>query len=292
MNLFLDTDIGSDVDDALALALVVGSPELQLDGVSTVYGNTRLRAQLASRYLRLAGAGSPPVAAGAEATLSGREVWWAGHEGGLFADLDTEQVGEDGVDMLVRAVADAPGTVDVLAIGPLTNIAKALDADPAFASNVRRLVVMGGHFGDGRTAEHNIRCDVTAAQRVFSSGLDIVVGGLDLTTKVWLDSADVAQIARSGAFGDVIAQETKVWWEFNHEDRNTPHDAILALWIAMPELFTAQRVSVTVDDEGRTIEQPDEAGLVQVLDVPDPQTVRREIVRRIVAASAQGAEAR
>jgi purine nucleosidase len=289
MHFLLDTDIGSDVDDALAVALIAGSPEITLDGIATVYGDTRLRAQLARRYLRIAGADTNiTVAAGKETPWSGREVWWTGHEGALFPDLATEPVDDDGVGYLVRAAAEQPGKLDVLAIGPLTNIAAALDADPNFAANVRRLVIMGADFrAEDRIPEHNIKCDVDAAKRVFSSSLDIIVGGLDLTMKVWLTSGDVAKIAAGGPLGEVLAEEIRIWWKFNNEDGNTPHDPILALYLARPELFTASaRQHVEIDDEGFSIPTADETGNVSILDVRDPEAIRQQIVDRIVAGSA------
>ncbi|WP_449407142.1 nucleoside hydrolase [Microbacterium maritypicum] len=286
MNLLLDTDIGSDVDDALALALIVGSPELTLDGVTTVYGDTALRARLVRRYLRLAGADSDiTIAAGAVEARSGRKVWWTGHEGALFDDLESERVDTDAVSFLVNAVAAAPGEIDVLAIGPLTNIADALDADPSFAKNVRRLVIMGADFRTDRVAEHNIKCDVDAARRVFSSGIDIYVGGLDLTLKILIDAADVAQIADAGPFGDVLAREIDVWWKFNNEDGNNPHDPILALYIAKPELFTTTRTTVEFDDEGTATETDDPDGNVYIIDTLSPAAVKAELVKRIVNAS-------
>lgn len=290
MTLFLDTDMGSDVDDALALALILGSPELHLVGVSTVYGNTRLRAQLTRRYLRIAAVEDvPSIAAGTESTRSGRAVWWAGHEGALFPDLEHETVDDDGVGALVAAAAANPGSLDVLAIGPLTNIAAALDEDPEFERNVRRLVVMGGDFRVGAAAEHNILSDVDAARRVFVSRMRIVAGGLDLTTKVSLDRHDVQQIADAGPFGQVIADEIGVWWKFNGEDRNTPHDPILALWLARPELFTERSASVRVQEDGVTNPDFETTGNVVVLDTADPESVRSEIVRRIVCAGSANA---
>jgi len=294
MNLFLDTDIGSDVDDALALALIEGSPELDLRGISTVYGNTRLRGQLARRYLRLAnGDTSLPIAAGAEATRSGLEVWWAGHEGSLFHDLDAEPVDENGIELLRQTVANNPGLVDVLAIGPLTNIAAALDADPDFEKNVRRLVIMGGDFRGDRIAEHNFKSDVAAAQRVFSSAIPIIVGGLDLTLQVKIGPAEVDQIAQSGPLGEILAEEIRIWWKFNDQrgahQWNSPHDPILALWLAKPELFIATRAHVGINDAGETREQLDAHGTIQILDTPNPDAVAAEIVRRIVAASRSAA---
>src|SRR3954454_17398340 len=138
----LDTDIGTDVDDLMALALLLGSPDVDLIGITTVYGDTRLRAQLTTRILSAANR-SVPVHAGAGTTLSGREVWWAGHEGALHHDLDTERYDSDeAVRFLVETVLGSPGEIDLIAIGPLTNIAHAIAEDPRFAASVRHLWIM------------------------------------------------------------------------------------------------------------------------------------------------------
>lgn len=285
MNLLLDTDIGTDVDDVLALALIVGSPELRLEAITTVYGDTRLRAQLTRRYLSFTAADDKlPIAAGASATMSGREVWWAGHEGALFDGLDQEAIADDGVDLLCRTVAAHAGQIDVLAIGPLTNIALALDQDPAFEAGIRRLIIMGGDFRDDRIPEHNFKSDIRAAQRVFDSNLEIVVGGLDLTLTVRLGSDDVQQLEQGGALGDVLGQEIRNWWQFNNELWNSPHDPILALWMVRPDLFTSSRTRVTVDDEGKTWATADENGKVLVLSAPRPDEIASELVKRITAA--------
>jgi len=291
MKLFLDTDIGTDVDDALALAVIAGSPELHLAGISTVYGDTRLRAQLARRYLSCTTtAPSLPVAAGMEWPLSGKAVWWPGHEGKLFTDLHREDIIDGAVELLVSTVAAAPGEIDVLAIGPLTNIAAALNLDTEFEKNVRRLVVMGGDFREaGRIAEHNFASDILAAQEVFSSALTIVMGGLDLTLRVKLGATDVQAISASGPFGAVLAEEIRIWWKFNQtredEQWNSPHDAILALWLAKPDLFTSAQANVSVDDEGRTVSTSDPAGSVSILSASDLPIITQEIVDRIAQAS-------
>jgi len=288
MHLVLDTDIGSDADDALALAVVAGSPELTLDAVITVYGDTRLRARLARRYL--ANTTLPRnllVASGTEAARSGRDVWWAGHEGSLFTDLESQPTATGGVRLLTEIVAARPGKVDVLAIGPLTNIAAALDLDPKFESNVRTLVMMGCDFRGGAAAapEHNIEMDIDAAQRVFASGLDIVVGGLDLTLRHALCAPEVAEIAGSGPLGRILADEIDVWWRYIDEDQNCPHDAVLAIWLARPDMFTSTRSQVEIDDLGRSIAHPDREGRVRILDTSNPAAITAEIVARIVSAS-------
>lgn len=94
VDLTLDADVGSDVDDLLALAVILGSPEINLRAVTTVYGDTLLRAQMVRRACVVAGRPVPPIAAGAREARSGRPVWWAGHEGALMPDLAAEPVDE------------------------------------------------------------------------------------------------------------------------------------------------------------------------------------------------------
>ena len=290
MQLLLDTDIGTDVDDALALGVLIGSPEVDLVGITTVYGDTLLRARLASRLLRISRPGSTiPIVAGESNTRSRRPVWWPGHEGQLYDDLAMEPIGTAtvGVEFLVETARRLRGQIDVLAIGPLTNIAAALDLDPEFAHNVRQLVVMGGDFReDGRVAEHNFRSDVSAAQRVFDSKIPIVVGGLDLTTQIKVTESDLDRIASSGAFGIALSNEITQWWEFHGHAWNNPHDPILALWLLAPGLFEPTRSRVRIDDEGISTGTPDDLGNVVILSGMRSDEVTAELVHRICAAGA------
>ena len=124
----LDTDIGSDVDDLMALAMVLGSAEMSLRAVTTVYGDTLLRARIVRRAYAVAGRPAPPVAAGARETRSGQQVWWAGHEGALLPDLASEPVDET-----LDATAVLRASTVVAAVGPLTNVADALDGLAGYA---------------------------------------------------------------------------------------------------------------------------------------------------------------
>ena len=149
----LDTDIGTDVDDALALSVLLGSPEIDLVAVTTVYGDTLLRARMVTRLLALADRTDVAVRAGLRETPTGRDIYWAGHEGATMADLDSEVVvdADDptaAIRLLVDTVRGNPGKVTVLAVGPLTNIGAAITLDPAFATDVAEIAIMGGHFGD------------------------------------------------------------------------------------------------------------------------------------------------
>ncbi|MFG1704371.1 nucleoside hydrolase [Nonomuraea sp. M3C6] len=284
VRVIFDTDIGSDVDDALALAVLLGSPEVDLLGCTTVYGDTLLRARLAKRLVRLADR-SLTVVPGAAKTLTDRPVWWAGHEGRLFADLDTEEVDAgDAVSYLVEEVSRAPGQVNVVAVGPLTNIARAMTVSPTFARDVRHLWIMGGRFDDAKP-EHNLKCDPEAAAIVFDSGAPITVTGLEITTTVRLDGADVSAIAGAGALGEALKAEIEQWWRFWKAEWNSPHDPITVLTMLVPELFEfSPEGRVAIGTDGSSTFEPG-GGRTRISTSAEAGQVAREIVRRIVAAA-------
>ncbi|PSK96009.1 purine nucleosidase [Murinocardiopsis flavida] len=290
--ILLDTDIGTDVDDALALGVLLGSPEVRLLGCTTVYGDTVLRARLTRRLAGLAGH-DVPVVAGAAATLTEREVFWPGHEGRAHEGLADERLREDvdAVGLLTATVAAAPGAVDVVAIGPLTNIAHAVRADPAFAANVRRLYVMGGRF-DRPEPEHNFQSDPEAARIVFASGVRAVVCGLEATQRLRIAGRDIARITAAGGFGAALGDEIAAWCGFTGEDWSVPHDPLTVLTLVRPDLFGFRRgavdVSVAGADPGTSVLRPDPDGPVEVAADFDAGAATEEIVARIIAAGAGG----
>lgn len=276
--LILDTDIGTDVDDALALAVILGSPEIDLIGVTTVYGDTLLRARLARRLARLARPEIDiPFIPGIQQTLSGREVWWPGHEGALFTDLNQEPVQDslDAIDYLTTTVAARPHLVDILAIGPLTNIAHCLRRDASFARNVGRLFVMGGDFTrpDHRLIEHNFRCDAVAAHEVFASDLTVIVTGLDVTTQVRLADPEIAAIGSAGPLGRTLKAEIEQFWKFHGKAWNNPHDPVAALTLLQPDAFTSSSMRLSIVNEGS------QEGLA--VSAEDPMLSRTKVVTGI-----------
>src|SRR5687768_16181649 len=131
----LDTDIGTDVDDILALVLLARAAELRLIGVTTVYGDTLLRARMTRLVLDQLDSTHVPIGVGASETLTGRPVWWAGHEGQGLPELEGVRINEDdtAAAMLRRAAAEHRGRLELFAIGPLTNVAEAISGDDSFA---------------------------------------------------------------------------------------------------------------------------------------------------------------
>ncbi|WP_326693453.1 nucleoside hydrolase [Streptomyces sp. NBC_01766] len=285
-DVLLDTDIGSDVDDALALGVLLGSPEARITGVTTVYGDTLLRARLTHRLGALAGR-DLTVVPGAKDTLSGKDVWWAGHEGKAFTDLEREPVREDTAAdrFLVDSVLARPGEIDVIGIAPLANIARAIRLDDRFAAGVRGLYLMGGSFGPDARPEHNIVSDITAARVVFGSGIRTVVTGLEITTRLRIESAGIETIRGAGAYGEALAREIDGWTGFTGEPWSVPHDPITALSLLRPDLYTTERGTVEITDDGLTVFTADPNGNVDLEVDADVEAIAEEIVARIVRAS-------
>ena len=142
----LDTDIGSNVDDLLALLFALGSTKLILVGAATVYGDTELRARVASSVLEMAGRVDVPVGCGIETPLSGKPVFWPGHEGEGYNLSGNPDPGTPASSLYESALAEHGANLVVAAIDPLTNVATALQS----ASTMSRCVVdMAGQFGLG-----------------------------------------------------------------------------------------------------------------------------------------------
>ncbi len=284
----LDTDIGTDVDDILALVMLARAPEFQLVGVTTVYGDTTLRARMVRQVLDQMGRSDVPIAIGATQTLTNRPVFWAGHEGHGLPDLDATPVDTSltAADLLKRTAAEHAGTLDLFAIGPLTNVAEAIEADEGFASSLHHLYIMGGAFWMDNP-EHNIKCDPEAAQIVFRSGIPITACGLDVTLRAMLREADLPRLrdAKDGV-GPLLEDQVRRWWAFIKTNENHLHDPLAILPADRPELFRFEQCDVTVDvggaESGRTRLANCGEGAVTIAAEVDAGAAEEEIVRRLV----------
>src|SRR5205807_1721502 len=199
----IDTDPG--VDDALALLLAMRSPELKIEAITPVAGNVPLELSLpnALRMVEIAGRTDIPVAVGAKAPLLRRLVTAAyahgenGLGGAVFPEPKIKPVAEPAAVFIRQIVRNYPGEVTLIPVGPLTNIATALTADPELARMVRGIVMMGGSLSGGNitpAAEFNVYVDPEAARIVFQSGIPIKMVGLDVTRKTSLTEDHVRQL--------------------------------------------------------------------------------------------------
>lgn len=261
MKLILDTDIGTDVDDCLALALLLASPEIDLIGITCVYGDTVLRGRIAHKLLALRGSGAIPVVAGAVRPLLGlRPVYWEGHEGaGLLTDADPPAPLTPGFapDWIVQQARALPGQVHLAAIGPLTNVALALLQEPALPQLLAGVTVMGGVTRGGSDlhlppAEHNILCDPDAAHIVFSSGLKITVMPLNITAQTEITQAGLARIRAAGTpFHTAVADQLARYPRFAAQGWTSPHDPLALVALLHPEWCEWTRVTVEVETASR-----------------------------------------
>jgi len=196
----VDTDPG--VDDALALLLAMRSPELRIEAITPVAGNVPLELTLpnALRMVEIAGRTDIPVAAGAKSPLMRRLVTatYAHGENGLggavFPDPTTKPVATPAPELIRQIVRKYPGEVTLITIGPLTNVATALNSDAELAGMIRGLVMMGGSLSGGNitpSAEFNVYVDPEAARIVFQSGIPVTMVGLDVTRKTSLTDEHV-----------------------------------------------------------------------------------------------------
>lgn len=256
----LDTDIGTDVDDCLALALILGSDEFALEGVTCVYGDVVLRAAIVRKLLALRGISDVPIRLGARQPLLGlREIFWAGHEGqGLVEEDDGAPFDDEhAADFIIRTVIANPRQIHLLAIGPLTNVALAMLKEPRLASELAHLTIMGGVVrGQDRLdlpiVEHNIACDPEAAHIVCSAGAPTTLVPLDVTLKCKIRQTDVNELrARSTPFHDAVAGQVEQYPWFANQGHTFLHDPLAAAVIVDPSLVDLVPCHVAVETGGR-----------------------------------------
>lgn len=258
--IWLDCDFGT--DDAAALLCANAAPELEILGISTLAGNVEGEKtfQNALRLNRLLGT-DYPVFPGAEKPMCvplvpGYRFHGEDGMGGTELPLPErwEIPAEKAWDALYRAAADHPGALELIATGPLTNVALALTLHPDLGTLLRRIVIMGGAaVGGNKTpaAEFNIFTDPHAAKTVFSSGVPLTMCGLDVTNKAWFSEAELEAV---GAFGTPAAR-------FFARSLRTPllagglgtvrlHDVVAVLFVSDPGLFTGSPAGVRVETSG------------------------------------------
>ena len=262
----LDCDPGH--DDAIALMLAVASPELDLLSVTTVSGNQTLPKTTANalRVLELVGRTDVPVHAGADRPLV-REQHVAAEvhgESGLDGpDLPpprTHPQPDHAVDRLAEQIRAREGKLTLVATGPLTNVALLLALHPD--ARPERVVLMGGSIGEGNTtpaAEFNIWADPEAARRVFESGLDVTMLGLDVTHRALITDEHRERLRTAGNVGRVAAELLDFYGRF-HRARypdlpGAPlHDPLCIAHLVRPGLVETRRARIDVDcgwEQGR-----------------------------------------
>ncbi|MCU1570157.1 MAG: nucleoside hydrolase [Naasia sp.] len=275
----IDTDPGlgepgSDIDDGLAIALALRSPELDVLALTIVNGNVDVHTgtHVARDLLDRLGVPGLPVVQGASEPLERdmravRSLFAAvlgATESPAPLELRGPSTEEHAADYLVRIAAQRPGEVVVIAIGPMTNLAMAIQRDPSFAGNVRELVLMAGSatgYAQNITVvgDLNAYADPEALDIVLRSGASIRMVGIDQTSQVMLTHADAESLRRTGdPFAEYAANCTDGWIDFlgrafpGREEHRTAcflHDPLVIAAVTHPHLLTWQLADVQAETE-------------------------------------------
>ena len=255
--ILLDTDIGSDIDDAFALALAVASPEIDLEAVTTCGEDAETRAWMVCRMLTAVGSKDVPVAWGRDpqpAEAIEGQIQYRRHPAVIY-NRTAKPVKESAVELLYARLKDRKGDQTIVAIGPLTNIARLLADHPDCRSWIKRIVLMGGSVRVGYEgkptleAEWNIKLDPTAARAVFASGVPLTVAPLDATVSLKLEEP-----LRRRLFAACTPLTFQVQAQYQLWDRPTPtlfDPAAVALAFS-DQFFTMEDLHLDVGDDGFT----------------------------------------
>jgi len=293
--LLICTDPG--IDDFIALSMVLARPEFDVLGMIALSGNVGLSVTVNNALLacELNGHADIPVLAGSARPLQ-RPARTASNihgKSGLGASLELYAKGKplpkNGADFLIKMAEKFAGTLEILSLGPLTDVALALEKAPEIAKKIACVTIMGGgvHAGNAtKFAEFNIVADPEAASVVFSSGVKTVMIGLDATNLCLQPRSDIGLLRAETALGRIVpsmlTDYSDVYKKVHNIDGMIIHDAISAVYLWKPELFTCTPCRMTVCLEegehlGQTVPEAGDACLAALS--CDAQAVREEILQ-------------
>jgi inosine-uridine nucleoside N-ribohydrolase len=260
--IIIDTDIGDDVDDAFAVALALKSPEFEILGFTAPFGDTRTRAKMLDRMLGEAGRGDIPVAMGASSNAN-----LPGFNQRRYAEGGTRYRASypDSTDFILDQIRRHPGEITLVAVGPLPNVGALIDRDIATFRKLKRVAIMGGSFqpipnpyGLGAPTppmpEWNIKNDIKSAQKLFASGVPVVVMPLDSTIGLKLHEVARNQLLAQGThLTDMLGTVYHMWRMGTKNITPTLFDPMVLAWLADPTLCPVTPMHVRVRDDGMTV---------------------------------------
>jgi purine nucleosidase len=287
--IIIDTDIGDDIDDAFALGLALNSPEAEILGITTAWGDTQLRARLVDRLLTETGNITIPVAEGipTKSKTPFSQARWA--QAG--PPLKPHRAA---VDFLLEQIRQDPGAITLVGIGPLTNVGAAIDRDLATFKKLNRVVIMGGSIRKGYDdlgftpdrgpqPEYNIYSDIPAAQKLFTSGVPLYVMPLD-STQLKLD-----ETKRALLFRQATPLTDALTLLYHHWGQQTPtlFDVMAVAYVLDPALCPTQPLHIEVDKDGLTRTDTSGAPNASACLASDSDQFFRFVLPRLMRSTAQ-----
>lgn len=287
--IILDTDIGDSIDDAMALAFALRSPELDVRAVTTVIDDVEGKTRLAWKMLGIYNRRDIALAMGASEPLLDPTTASTSNEFQVLTrnDVVPDAARRRAADLIIDTLLQARGKITVVAIGPLTNIALALKTDPRIKNNIERIVLMGGAY-ISQEAEYNIKRDRAAAEIVFQSGVPITAVGLDVTAQCKLRDKDLDRMrAAIDPAGTFLTRLLDLAEEQTHDPNPTLYDPLAIAALFRPDLFEMQpgTVHVQLDGSGQTIFKPQAGSRTQVAVRANVQAFLDLFTNRVTAGS-------
>lgn len=297
--------VGANVDDGLAIALALGSPNISLELITTVAGNTPCEQgfNVAKDLIENLGLTIPVLKGAAQALAEPPQPWrdaldnrvhgnklahlWQGvRQPEAFVAPE-----EDAADAIARLICDNPGEITLVAIGPLTNVALAMERYPEMVEAVQEIAIMGGVFAlDDYIKDTNFGLDPEAAHKVLNSGANITLVPMDVTTQTLMTHSDLDRIARLNTpLARFVTETFRPWMDYSIQTRHLPgcwiHDALVVAWLLNQQVAKAADYYVNVElrpgqTRGKSWRyrpplrvdvaiEPSTAGLVHVLQTVD-----------------------
>lgn len=272
--ILLDTDIGSDIDDAVCLAYLLAQPQAELVGITTVSGEPVKRAQMASAQCKVAGK-QVPIYAGVGAPLLVETFQPRAPQAEALDrwEHDTDFPTGEAIEFMRRTIRAHPGEITLLAIGQLTNVALLFASDPEIPAMLKELVMMSGYFmAEDRYPEWNVKLDPHAAEIVYRAHPPVIRAiGLDVTLQVTMPADEVRQRFDTPLLRPVL-DFAEVW--FRQVPEITFHDPLAATTLFDDQIcgFERGRVEIELtpgDASGRTSWHPDAAGPHEIATIVD-----------------------
>ncbi|HVW75649.1 MAG TPA: nucleoside hydrolase [Rhizomicrobium sp.] len=287
--IIIDTDIGDDIDDAFAVALALSSPEFEVLGFSADFGDTSTRAKMLDRILGETDHGDIPVAMGTPVDVNRNGFTQHRYaEGGAFARASHP----DSVNFILGQARKYPGQVTLVAIGPLANVGAMIARDPAGFRLLKRVVIMGGSiraledpYGVASPIaphpEWNIKNDIGGAQKLFASGVPLMVLPLDSTANLKLhEVARTAIFAHGSMMTNILAGLYYEWSAATRAATPTLYDPMTLAAMLNPSLCPMTPMHISIDDAGNTRETPGAPNAAVCLH-SDPEAFLRFYVKRV-----------
>ena len=255
--IILDTDIGDSIDDALALAFALHSPELDVRAVTTVIDDVESKTRLAWKMLGIYNRRDIALAMGASEPLLDPIMSSQSKEFDVLTRNDAvpDAARKRAPDLIIDTVLQSRGKITVVAIGPLTNIALALKTDPRIKNNIERIVIVGGAYFSSET-EYNVKRDRAAAEIVFHSGVPIAAVGLDVTAQCKLREQDLDRLRLANdPSGNFLVRLIDLAEQQTHEPNPTLYDPLAIAAVFRPDLLEMQAgtVDVPLSGTGQTL---------------------------------------